>query len=322
MSESVRQDLPDAYTAQRGVRMSSMNRREFVQLSAAAVAGSSLLGSTRIVRAAEPPIRLKKAVKLSMVRVEGASMDERFQLMKDCGFEGCEIDSPGTDADQAIASAKKAGIRIHGVIDSVHWNKRFSSPSAETREEAHAALKTAIAACKTVGGTTILVVPASLRKEKDGSTDGTYQEAWDRSIAEIKRGIALAKEAGVKIAIETVWNEFITTPKQFVEYIDAFNDPTVGGYFDISNMLKYGVSSADWIRQTGKRLLKVDCKGYNTDSQAWVEIGLGSENWPEVLQALKDVNYPGEFLTAEVRGGGRERLLEVSRQMDKVLQLT
>ena len=39
-----------------------MNRREFVQVSAAAVASTAILGSTRIVRAAEPPIRLKKAV--------------------------------------------------------------------------------------------------------------------------------------------------------------------------------------------------------------------------------------------------------------------
>ncbi len=195
-----------------------------------------------------------------MVKVDGNNLEERFQLMKDCGFEGCEIDSPGTDAVAAAAAAKKAGIRIHGVIDSVHWQKRFSSPNPAILEEAHQALKTAIDACKTVGGTTVLVVPASLRKEKDGTNDGTFEEAWDRSIAQIQRGVPLAKAAGVKIAIETVWNEFITTPEQFVKYIDAFGDPTVGGYFDVSNMIKYGVASADWIRQTGHRLLKIDCK--------------------------------------------------------------
>lgn len=301
--------------------MPAVTRREFVQFSAAGLAGTAILGSTRIVRAAEPPIRLKKAVKLSMVKLEG-SLDEKFQLMKECGFEGCEIDSPGgVNAKEAFAASQKSGVKIHGVIDSVHWQKRFSSPDAATREEAHAALKTAIADCKTVGGSTVLVVPASLRKEKDGTSDGTLEEAWERSIDEIKRCVPIAKQAGVKIAIETVWNEFITTPDQFVKYIDAFGDPTVGGYFDISNMLKYGVSSADWIRKTGPRLLKVDCKGYNIEKKAFGEIGTGSEDWPAVLQALKDVNYPGEFLTAEVKGGGKERLLEVSKQMDEVLQL-
>jgi L-ribulose-5-phosphate 3-epimerase len=256
-----------------------------------------------------------------MVKLDGASVADKFQLIKDCDFEGCEIQTPGeVDAKEAIAGAKKAGVKIHGVIDSVHWNQRFSSPDAATREAAHEALKTAIADCKTVGGSTVLVVPASLRKNKDGSSDGTFEEAWDRSVAEIKRGIPLAKAAGVTIAIETVWNEFITTPEQFVKYIDAFGDPTVGGYFDVSNMIKYGVKPANWIRQTGHRLMKVDCKGYS-HAKTWCEIGQGDEDWPAVLQALKDVGYKGEYLTAEVRGGGKERLLEISKQMDGVLQL-
>jgi L-ribulose-5-phosphate 3-epimerase len=301
-----------------------VNRREFVQLSLAGVACGSILGSNRIVRAAEPPIRLKKAVKLSMVKAEGSTLD-KFQLIKDCGFEGCEFDSPnrqGIDAVDAAMASRKTGVRIHGVIDSKHWDERFSSPHPATRAAAVETLKGAIRDCKTVGGSTVLVVPASLRKDKEGKSDGSYEEAWDRSIAEISKAIPDAKAAGVKIAIETVWNEFITTPQQFVDYIDAFKDPTVGGYFDISNMLKYGVSSAEWIRKTGKRLLKVDCKGWSKE-KGFGEIGLtGDENWPEVLKALKEVNYPGEFLTAEVKGGGKERLEEVSRQMDEVLQLT
>ena len=309
-----------------------MNRREFVQVSLAGVAGSAFLGSSRIVRAAEPPIRLKKAVKLRMANPyadQGKNAPqpttlERMQLVADCGFQGCEFQSPNEDsAEEVRDAAKKYGIKVHGVIDSVHWQKRFSSPDKAILEEAHQALKKAIADCKTVGGSTVLVVPASLRKDKDnGSVDGTFQEAWDRSIAEIKRCVPDAKAAGVKIAIETVWNEFITTPQQFVDYIDAFNDPTVGGYFDVSNMLKYGVSSAEWIRKTGKRLLKIDCKGWSKE-KGFGEIGTtGDENWPEVLQALYEVKYPGEFLTAEVKGGGRERLLEISKQMDEVLQLT
>jgi L-ribulose-5-phosphate 3-epimerase len=310
--------------------MPALNRRDFVTLSGTAIAGVATVGFSAIVRAAEPPIRLKKAVKYSMVKPGAepgakrsapttASVLERFQLIAECGFPGCEIDSPGgPDPEEARDAAAKTGVKIHGVIDSVHWQKRFSSPDRAILDEAHEALKTAIAACKTVGGSTVLVVPASLRK---GHDEIPLEEAWDRSIAEIKRCVPLAKEAGVKIAIETVWNEFITTPEQFVKYIDAFGDSTVGGYFDVSNMLKYGVSSADWIRQTGKRLLKVDCKGYSIGRKAFGEIGTGDEDWPNVLKALKDVNYPGEFMTAEVGGGGKERLLEISRQLDQVLQL-
>jgi hexulose-6-phosphate isomerase len=136
----------------------------------------------------------------------------------------------------------------------------------------------------------------------------------------VKKAIPAAKEAGVKIAIETVWNNFITKPEQMVTYVDQFQDETVGAYFDISNMIKFGVAPADWIRILGKRLVKFDFKGYSK-AKTWCEIGQGDENWPEVLKALVEVNYKGEFATSEVAGGDEKRLKEVADQMNKVLGL-
>jgi hexulose-6-phosphate isomerase len=86
-------------------------------------------------------------------------------------------------------------------------------------------------------------------------------------------------------------------------------------------MIKYGPSPARWIRVLGKRLLKVDFKGYSHEKQ-WVKIGEGDENWPDVLQALADVDYKGEFITAEVGGGGRDVLADISQRMDKILGLS
>ncbi len=63
-----------------------------------------------------------------------------------------------------------------------------------------------------------------------------------------------AEECKVVIAIETVWNDFITKPEHMIRYVDEINSPWCGAYFDCSNMLKYGVSSADWIRALGKRM--------------------------------------------------------------------
>src|SRR5947208_2978661 len=93
----------------------------------------------------------------------------------------------------------------------------------------------------------------------------------------VKEKLELIKKLGFKIAIEVVWNNFITKPQQLVEYVDSFKSPWVGAYFDCSNMIKYGVPPAEWIRQLGKRLLKFDFKGYS-NKKGWVNIGEGDED--------------------------------------------
>ena len=295
-------------------------RRLFLSCTAgAALAGSSLLPVARALGAAgagSPPIRLRKAVKYDMIKSDG-SIEDKFNLVKSLGFEGVEFDSPSSvDRKAAVAASKKTGIVIHGVIDSVHWDQRLSDPDPAVRERGLAALKTAIEDCKLYGGTTVLLVPG---KVSNAQTEN-FDQCWERSTAEVRKVIPQAQSAGVKIAIETVWNDFITKPEQLVKYVDQFNTPTVGAYFDVSNMIKYGVPPAQWIRMLGKRLLKFDFKGYSK-TKSWCPIGEGDEDWPEVLKALAEVGYAGQFATAEVKGGGEDVLRDISRRMDKILGL-
>jgi len=295
------------------------SRRSFLSSAAGAIAGSAMLTrGVPLFAAADSSggLRLKKAVKFNMVK-EGASVEDKFNLVKSLGFQGVEIDSPGgVNREEALAAKKKTGVEIHGVIDSVHWDKRLSDPDPAVREIGLKALKTAIDDCKFYGATTVLLVPGKVSNEKTEN----YQQCWDRSAAEVRKAIPWAKDAGVKIAIETVWNNFITKPEQMIQYVDQFGTPTVGTYFDISNMIKFGVPPADWIRALGPRLLKFDFKGYSK-SKGWCGIGEGDENWPDVLKALKEVNYQGEFATAEVDGGGAKALKDISQRMDRILGL-
>ena len=176
-------------------------------------------------------------------------------------------------------------------------------------------LTTALNDCKFYGGDTVLLVPG---KVTNPDTEN-YEQVWQRSQEEVRKVLPLADQLGIKIAIEVVWNNFITKPEQLIEYVDQFKTPTVGAYFDCSNMIKFGVPPAEWIRKLGKRMLKMDFKGYSKAKQ-WVPIGEGDEDWPEVLKACAEVGY-NTWATSEVGGGGEEHLLGIAARMDKVLGL-
>ena len=250
-----------------------------------------------------------------MVKVKGAGNLEKLQLVKKLGFAGVEIDSPGgLDLDDLVKARDATGIAIHGVIDSVHWTDTLSSSSEAVREKGRKALEGALHDAKKVGADTVLLVPGVVKD------DVTYDLCYARSQAEVKKVLPLAEKLKVKIAIETVWNQFITKPEQLISYVDDFKSEWVGAYFDCSNMIKYGVSSADWIRKLGKRMLKFDFKAYSRAKEWDVKIGEGDEDWPEILKALAEVGYDG-WATSEVDAGDEKYLKDVAERMNRVLGL-
>ena len=175
--------------------------------------------------------------------------------------------------------------------------------------------------CKKYGGTTVLLVPGVVNQ------DVAYDEAWERSTEEIKKMLPTAKETGIKIAIENVWNNFLISPMEAARYIDQFNSDMIGWYFDVGNIVRYGWPD-QWVRILGKRIIKVDVKEYSRDKQKnegiWegfkVKLGDGDSDWARVNAALREVGYSG-WGSAEVPGGDKARLKEISQRMDKIFKL-
>ncbi len=291
-----------------------LDRRTFLHTSAAA---TGMLGlaphwpACPVQPRSKP--RIKLAVKFSMVATKDSIFD-KFKMLREIGFQGVELDSPNNlDRDEVVSARDRAEIDIHGVIDSVHWRDTLSHPDAQVRDRGRAALLTALRDAHAYKAETVLLVPGVVNK------DVTYEQCWERSRAEIKKVLPEAEKLGVKIAIEVVWNHFITKPEQLIEYVDSFDSTWVGAYFDCSNMIKFGVKPGDWIRQLGQRMLKFDFKGYSKE-KGWVEIGEGDEDWPDIRQALAEIGYHG-WATAEVGGGGRDHLTKVYHKMKHVLDV-
>ena len=126
-----------------------------------------------------------------------------------------------------------------------------------------------------------------------------------------------AEAAGIKIAIEEVWNKFLLSAPEFARYVDEFDTPAVGAYFDVGNVVEYGYPQ-EWIRELGKRILKIHIKEYAKAKRFAYPLGEGEIDWPAVRSALVDVGYDG-WITAEVGLGDLAEMKDVVRRMDKIL---
>ncbi len=300
-----------------------VTRRSFIR-SAAATAATIATLRPGIVRAGDithtsQPRRFLKTLKIGMARVPG-DLTAKFKAAKEAGFDGIELDSPGIDVEATKRAIEESGLVVDGSVCSTHWKTHHSSPDAATRAQALEDLQTAIRETHAVGGHTVLLVVGH-------GDDGSPEEVWTRSQENIRKILPLCAELGVRIAIENVWNKFLydhsggadQTAERFVKYVDEFNSPWIGMQFDIGNHWKYG-NPADWIRQLGPRIVKLDIKGFDRAADKFADITEDDLPWADVRQALDDIGYYG-WVAAEVGGGGQERLQEIAGQMNAALNI-
>jgi len=304
------------------MRSLSLSRREFTSgVAGAAIAAANWQG---IESFASPTAAAKnrddlnrpiyKSVKWGMIDVEGSVLD-KFQLCQELGYDGMELISPGDFNLNDVRHASDAtGMPVHGVVDMKHWMIRLSSPDSATREQGREFLQRAIRDVNSFGGDSVLLVPGVVKGK-----DENHDHVWQRSIIEIRKVLPLASRLGVRVLIENVWNGFCESPDQMRDYLDEIDSPWVGSYFDIGNVRKFGPSE-DWIRSLGSRIVKIDVKDWGKEND-FCKIGDGDVNWPEVRKALKEINFTG-WSTAEVEGGGRDRLADIATRMDRELVLS
>lgn len=257
--------------------------------------------------------QLKKGIILGMLP-GSLSLEDRFKLAHDLGFDGVEV-PPVTDPAEIKAmraAADKAPIAIHSIIFG-GWQTPLSTPDEKAAADGIEALSAALKGAKELGADGLLLVPGVVNAET------RYVDCYERSQRRIKTVIPTAEKLGVRILIENVWNNFLLSPLEFARYIDEFKSPWVQAYFDVGNVIAFGWSE-DWIRTLGHRIKKIHIKDFKRGPREWVNVLDGDVNWPEVRKALTEVGYSG-YLTAELSGGNEKYLRDLSGRMDKIINM-
>lgn len=301
-----------------------MNRKNFIKTSSLLVGASVLtptfIDAANLKETMSNKVTMKKGIVFGMIK-EDLSLTDKFKLAKDMGFDGIELNSPSEFSKSEILKAKEqSGIELPSVINKDHWEKPLSDPDPQIREQCIQSVAQSLQDVKDFGGDTVLVVPGVVNEKV------SYEQAYNTSLNSIRKLIPYAEKTGMQIALENVWNNFILSPIEAKRFVDEINHPLVGWYFDAGNILRYGWPE-QWITTLNSRIMKLHIKEFSrklmNEEGLWagfkVKLLEGDNNWPVVMKAISSINYKGGWITAEVSGGDRNRLKDVSERMDKII---
>lgn len=309
---------------------SSLDRRRFLAAGAASVAGAGVWAAATPSPAAaaeivRPPVGKRILLSCKSGMIAAASSDEplaaRLRRAGDAGFDGVDLDEAGKYTPEEVrAAVAESGVFVHNAINHEHWSKTLTHADPAVRAAGRANIEHCLRVSHAAGGSGVLIVPG---KADDGAPDVIAE----RCRQEIRQLIPLAAALGQMILIENVWNRMFYDhdappeqgPERFIQFIDSIDSPWVGMYYDIGNHWKYG-QPGEWIRQFGRRCVKLDVKGFSRAENKWTEITAGDLPWAEVRQALADIGFAG-WTTAEVEGGDLQRLTEIRKQMQEAFQI-
>jgi hexulose-6-phosphate isomerase len=242
----------------------------------------------------------------------GRSFAERFDDLAAVGLDGVEI---GFDETLPVAEIARAtstsGLQVPTLIVGSTFDSSLTSADATVRATAADAVVRTIEAANTLGSGAVMISPGWDRADLHPTdTAALVRDALTDAVRE-------AESTGVTIAVENLWNGWLTSPTELVAFVDSFESDNVGVLFDSGNAARFSAPQ-HWITALGPRMVRFDVKDYKKgwavkpatvyapDDQLramWGEDGPwgaldallfdGDVSWPRVASALAETGYDG-----------------------------
>jgi len=135
---------------------------------------------------------------------------------------------------------------------------------------------------------------------------GHEEERFEQNMKFYRTLLPYAKEYGIRIALENMFQREVkrkvlgpdtcSHAAEFIRYLDTLDDEYFVACLDLGHCGVVGTEAQDVIRALGhERLhaLHVHDNDYTKDQHTLP--GLGKMNWEEIVKALAEIDYDGEF---------------------------
>jgi hexulose-6-phosphate isomerase len=278
---------------------------------------------------------LSTSVKLFMHQAD-LPLADHVRLVASCGFDGIEVlTHSDEDAATLDAAARAAGVRVPTVISQATFFSSPTSPSESAREAATEGLLDSVRTAQIVGAAVVMISPGAARD------DLREEDAIELSYQSLRAGVTRARENGIVVAIENLWNGWLYSPADLARYADGLG---VKVAFDVGNAARFGAPHHA-LRALGDRVVRVDLKDYRRSwfaqparvygddaslREAWGPDGPwgaldalpfdGDVDWIALAAAMEEVGYDG-WICAEHGPGGLEFLSDLASRMRRFATL-
>lgn len=259
---------------------------------------------------------------VTQIVLQDQSLEETLRLCQSAGYDVLELFfSEGGDPDinwdedkiRAIGDqCKEAGIEVVSVLGWYEDRGSYLSQKPEVRAKAERSLARMVEIAGILQVDTVLLNPGALDPK------GSYLRAWDQFVDDMKHMAQRAAEHNVVIGLENVWNQFILSPKEALDMVQAVDHPNFAIYLDTANMMLYGYPE-HWIHDLGENIRMVHFKDFKRRERQFVDLMDGDTDWPAVIQGLRDIQYKGPVIH-EIAGDATKQH-EMARRMRHIVSL-
>ncbi|MEA4832752.1 L-ribulose-5-phosphate 3-epimerase UlaE [bioreactor metagenome] len=236
----------------------------------------------------------------------GMTLSEKIVMAKKAGFEGIELslDEEGElslkSGEKELGAIKKlasdTGISLPSLASGLYWGNPITSSDPAIRKRSAEITKRQLEAASILGCRTILVLPGVVNADFiPGCEIVEYDVAYERALNGFRTLSETAKEYGVYLCLENVWNKFLLSPIEMKTFIDEIGSEYVCSYLDVGNTIAFGYPE-HWIKILGTRIKSVHFKDYRSSVGTlggFVDLLAGDVNYPAVVNELNRTGYDG-----------------------------
>ena len=260
--------------------------------------------------------------------------EKAMQLAKEKGYDAIELccdlegplnpKTPPKECQLWRESAERIGIQLQSVASGMSWGCCPTDINPDIRKQAIANQKAALDRCAWLGAKSLLHVPgAAIIPWRSDFAPVRYDKAveWAREAVQILG--EYAANLDLELCVENVWNGLFYSPLELRDFVDSFENPSVGVYFDIGNILNHQQWPPHWIEILGKRIRRVHVKDFKLSVgtlDGFCDLTEGDVPWKETMAALRSIGYD-KTMTAEMLPPDETILDRTSKALDRIFAL-